>query len=97
MICRQCGTEIADKAIVCYRCGTATTEPARKPAAIRPRRRGVVPIIGLILLVISASLFVESARIGPASDTGSNLMLAAEGILAVAVIFMGAGFLYSRR
>ena len=27
MICRKCGTEIAAKALICYRCGTATTEP----------------------------------------------------------------------
>jgi ribosomal protein S27E len=28
MTCRKCGTEIAAKAIICYKCGTATTEPA---------------------------------------------------------------------
>ena len=34
MRCRQCGTEIADKALICYRCGTATTEAKFKaPAA----------------------------------------------------------------
>jgi hypothetical protein len=27
MKCRKCGTEIAAKAIICYKCGTATTEP----------------------------------------------------------------------
>jgi hypothetical protein len=27
MTCRKCGTEIAAKAIICYKCGTATTEP----------------------------------------------------------------------
>lgn len=25
--CRKCGTEIAAKAIICYKCGTAATEP----------------------------------------------------------------------
>jgi hypothetical protein len=54
MICRQCGTEIADKAIVCYRCGTGTAEPLRKPAEIRPRRSPVVPAI--VILVILAAL-----------------------------------------
>jgi len=33
MICKTCGTEIADKAIVCYRCGAATAEPRRHPPA----------------------------------------------------------------
>jgi hypothetical protein len=38
MQCRQCGTEIADKALICYRCGTATTEAKYKPAAVTGRR-----------------------------------------------------------
>lgn len=54
MICRNCGTEIADKAIVCYRCGTATAEPVRKPAEIRRRRGGVVPILIFVLLALAA-------------------------------------------
>ena len=37
--CRSCGTEIADKALICYRCGTATTEAKFKPAAVRAARR----------------------------------------------------------
>ncbi|HET7697399.1 MAG TPA: hypothetical protein VFK57_16915 [Vicinamibacterales bacterium] len=51
MICRSCGTEIADKAIVCYRCGTATTDPVRQPVNVR-RRRKVTPLILLLLLII---------------------------------------------
>lgn len=35
MVCRKCGTEIAAKAIICYRCGTATAEPRERPAAGR--------------------------------------------------------------
>jgi hypothetical protein len=54
MLCRNCGTEIADKAIVCYRCGTATTEPARKPVAIRRRRSPVLPIVILLALLFLA-------------------------------------------
>jgi hypothetical protein len=60
MICRNCGTEIADKAIVCYRCGTATSEPARKPAGIRPRRGWLAPLVGLVLLALAA-LFLPLA------------------------------------
>ena len=59
MVCRQCGTEIADKAIVCYRCGTATTEPVRKPAAVRKRRgRAWIVILILILLLIVGGLLL---------------------------------------
>jgi hypothetical protein len=54
MLCRQCGTEIADKAIVCYRCGAATTESVRKPAEIRPRRSPVVPAVVLVVLALLA-------------------------------------------
>jgi hypothetical protein len=60
MICRNCGTEIADKAIVCYRCGTATSEPARKPAEIRPHRGWLAPLVGLVLLALAA-LFLPLA------------------------------------
>jgi hypothetical protein len=36
MQCRTCGTEIADKALICYKCGTATTEAKYQP---RPAAR----------------------------------------------------------
>jgi hypothetical protein len=54
MLCRSCGTEIADKAIVCYRCGAATTDPVRKPAAIRRRRGRLLPVIALVVMVLVA-------------------------------------------
>jgi uncharacterized membrane protein YvbJ len=38
MRCRNCGTEIADKALICYRCGTATTEAKYQPAPLQTRR-----------------------------------------------------------
>ena len=40
MQCRSCGAEIADKALICYKCGTATTEaevPSRR-SCVRTRR-----------------------------------------------------------
>ena len=36
MKCRSCSAEIADKAIVCYKCGTPTALPVTPPAATRP-------------------------------------------------------------
>jgi hypothetical protein len=65
MICRHCGTEIADKALICYRCGNATTEPRIKPPIEgslfqRPRRsRG--PIVAVVLVIIVIALFVAWA------------------------------------
>lgn len=60
MRCKYCGTEIADKALICYRCGNATTEPRVKPPAEgslfeRPRRSRL-PLVLIVLLVILALL-----------------------------------------
>jgi len=55
MKCRACGFEIADKAIVCYRCGTPTAVPVVRPAA-RRRRRRIWPLLLLLLIVLVALL-----------------------------------------
>jgi hypothetical protein len=31
MQCRNCNTQIADNALICYRCGRATSDPKVKP------------------------------------------------------------------
>ena len=56
MKCRACGTEIAANALICYKCGTATTESRIKPPAARRRgNRGL--IIGIVVagLIVAAS------------------------------------------
>jgi len=53
MICRQCGTQIADKALICYRCGTATTEAKFQPATRSRRRISPVAIGALIALLLA--------------------------------------------
>jgi uncharacterized integral membrane protein len=58
MICRNCGTEIADKAIVCYRCGTGTKEPLRKPAEIRRKRAPVWVVLIVLVIVVLLALFL---------------------------------------
>jgi len=57
MKCRTCSTEIADKAIVCYRCGTATAAPRVTPPEARPGR-GPWPVVVAILTLIAVSLLV---------------------------------------
>jgi len=61
MNCRKCGTEIAAKALICYRCGTATTEAKFKPAKVRRKTRPVVLIAAVVLalLVLLAFLLVN--------------------------------------
>ena len=39
MTCRSCGLEIAEKAIVCYRCGAPTADPRAAGPAHGPARR----------------------------------------------------------
>jgi uncharacterized membrane protein YvbJ len=57
MICRQCGTRIADKALICYRCGTATTEAKFQPVT-RSRRRISPVAIGVLIAILLAILAI---------------------------------------
>ena len=60
MICKHCGTEIADKALICYKCGNATAEPRVKPPSDGPLfdrpRRSPLPVIIAVLIVIALIL-----------------------------------------
>ena len=74
MRCRQCGTEIADKALICYRCGAATTEARFKPpppsSRRSPARRVAVGIVVLVLLILLALLLVFSrSRVAASSPS----------------------------
>ena len=52
MTCRHCGIEIADKAIVCYRCGTPTADlPSPR---LQGSRTGLPPWVWVVVLVIVA-------------------------------------------
>lgn len=59
MKCRQCGTEIAEKALICYRCGTAVTEAVHKPAELnKPRRPIAVYVVFAILVVVAIAVML---------------------------------------
>jgi hypothetical protein len=68
MLCRNCGTEIADKAIVCYRCGAGTADPVRRPAAVRPRRGRALSAAALVLLVLLGLFLGYAGRTVAAPD-----------------------------
>ena len=73
MVCRNCGTEIADKAIICFRCGASTTDPVRRPAAVRPRRSRLFEVVALVLLVLLGLFLGQAGRVvqvpvGPAAS-----------------------------
>ena len=66
MKCRNCGTEIADKALICYRCGVATTEAKYQPADMRPRRdrapgTNLDWLVILIVMVLLAAAYYFGA------------------------------------
>jgi hypothetical protein len=85
MICRSCGTEIADKALVCYRCGTATTEAKFKPAqaAKAGGRTVLLVVLVAVILIALAVAYVEFSR-GAQAGTLSGVGVAAA--LAVVVV-----------
>ena len=85
MNCRQCGTEIADKAIICYRCGAATTDPVYQPARIRPRSR-IGLVVTLAALVLLAVVAMVLARWSPSGTPPAvTYVVAAVAIVIVAL------------
>ena len=58
MTCKFCQTQIADNALICYRCGRATTEPRVKPPSegsiFEHRRRSRWPVVVVVVIVVVA-------------------------------------------
>ena len=76
---RSCGVTIADKAIVCFRCGTPTAAPAPPRNISRTRRwRGIEVVLGLAAVVV----WLEAP--GPA--TGAVRVAAAVGAVAAITV-----------
>jgi hypothetical protein len=94
MHCRSCGTEIADKAIVCYRCGAGTTDPVRQAA---PPGRPPSPfpsIVGAAVLVLLALYARAMSATAPDPDPW---LMAAAVLLGAALIVIVRGVLRRRR
>ena len=84
MICRNCGTEIADKALICYRCGTATTEAKFKPAPLgRSRSPLIVSVLLVAVLVLVGVYFERTAAVDATRVTARVLVAIAVVIVAV--------------
>jgi hypothetical protein len=92
MQCRQCGTEIAEKAIVCYRCGAATTDPVRKPVPVRPAGSAPSLLSGIAILVV-ALLMLVFAR---ASGYPQYMNPAAMVVALIGAVVLGARLLRRR-
>ena len=81
MECTHCGTDIADNALICYRCGEATSEPESSAPAARPPRRLWSPILLGVILVLALGFFASLAAGGQTVSPAVWLMLALAGVL----------------
>ncbi len=92
MQCRNCGTEIADKALICYRCGTATTEAKYKPAVPRsaPTAASLIASVLALALCVLLALYLGSV---PTGETPRLVSWIAVAIAAVIVVLR----VYTRR
>ena len=93
MLCRNCRTEIAEKALICYRCGTATTEPKVKPPpAARHRSSSASVVASTLALALFVLLALYMGRIG--GDGIPRLISVAPVAIALVVVVLRA---YARR
>jgi uncharacterized membrane protein YvbJ len=84
MKCRNCGTEIDDSALVCFQCGSQTTESVRQADEMRPRRSNTLTpiLLGLVLVVVSV-FFIQGAVAGRSIPMPVWVMLIVAGTLLV--------------
>jgi hypothetical protein len=83
MKCRSCGLEIADKAIVCYRCGTPTMEAA-PPASRRAVRRPRWIAVPLMALIVALAVWLVPKT--PAGSTARWAAWTAVVVVTAAVV-----------
>jgi len=93
MQCRNCGTEIADKAIICYRCGTGTTEPIRSPAFVKRRSTAGPPLVAAIVPFLIALVLIVMAQ----SSAHAEAMTGGAGASAVVGVVLLITRLLRRR
>jgi len=70
MTCTHCQTEIAGKALICFRCGRATSEPRVTPPPTgslfeHRRRRRRLPLVWEVLIAIAVVLAAWFFLAGP--------------------------------
>jgi len=92
MTCKNCGAEIAEKALICYRCGAATTEAKYTPAPRARASRGSL-IASVLAIVILAVVGLLLARSTESPETSRALTWT---VVSVAVLVVGLRA-YARR
>jgi len=93
MQCRNCGAEIADKALICYRCGTATTDAKYRPAVPGRRRSSSNIVVSAIALVLLVLLALYMGR----TPSGGAPRLVSWVAVALAVVIVSARAYLRRR
>ena len=66
-MCRHCGTEISEKALVCFRCGESTSAPAGAERGVTGGRAGSQPwwlALTALLVLVAGGLFMARAASG---------------------------------
>lgn len=86
MLCRHCGTEIADKAIICFRCGAGTTDPVRQPARLQSRRSSLLGLVVIVLLLLLALFMGQASR--TAAESGTYQIVAGVLIATALLLFI---------
>ena len=82
MKCNQCQTEIAENALVCFRCGSPTTESLKIQVPIASRRKTVMtPVLLGIVFVAVTGFFINQAFQGMQTPPIVWLMLTTAGML----------------
>ena len=65
MTCKHCGTEIADKALICFKCGQSTTTPRVTPPSdasiFGHRRRSSRTLLVVVAVVVVVALALALA------------------------------------
>jgi hypothetical protein len=88
MQCRQCGTEIADKALICYKCGTATTEAKYQPAPLPgpgSRSRSGLLWTAIAVALLAASVIYIDRVSGGGGDTRVTYLAVAAAVIIIGI------------
>ena len=86
MQCKHCGTEIADKAIVCYRCGTATTDPVRRAVPVKPKRNPLLSFVAAAILLLLALYMGYASQTAAQPERWQTVAAALAGAAIVLII-----------
>lgn len=64
MTCSQCGATIAEKALICYKCGAQTTTPRHQAAVVRSARGWIRPVMLVVVLAVLLGLAWQAGLFG---------------------------------